>query len=110
MHIEELLIKLAADPTTVVELYPALVKQSYWVLLGPKKNRTPENPTFLTYPSTGNLRELPAFTSDTFPLFDQLKRQTGAGAALMDGLPLFETLKSVIETLRSLVYLVGKEL
>jgi hypothetical protein len=52
---------------------------------------------FLTYPSGGNIRELPIFTSEKYPLFDQLKSQSGAEVMPVAGLLLFKRMREIIE-------------
>jgi hypothetical protein len=91
-RVEKLLSQLKTDPAAVVELYPLLTKIDYYVLVGRMRGVSLENALFLTY-SSREFSELPAFTSDRYPLLEQLRRQSEAEAMLVPGLELFRQLK-----------------
>jgi|SRR2546430_7776517 hypothetical protein len=95
--VEQLLAKLKIDPTTIVELYPALSKENYLVFVRAGSTKELKSVEFLTYPSGGNIRELPIFTSEKYPLFDQLKSQSGAEVMPVAGLLLFKRMREIIE-------------
>jgi hypothetical protein len=91
------LARLKENPGTAVDLYAALPRASYWVLLEPGSEAQLSSASFLSYPSK-DVGELPVFTSDKLPLFFRLKEQSGAAAAQIDGVSLFKRLLDVIES------------
>ena len=97
-RVEGLLSQLKTNPAVVVELYTALSKELYIVLVRSGSRKDLEAFEFLTYPSQG-CDELPIFTSDNYPLFNQLKSQSSADSVTVDGASLFKRLiKNVIDT------------
>ncbi len=94
--IEDLLTRMKDDKNVAAQLYPALSRTSFWVLVRPGTAEPLAKAAFLAYPSIGSVDELPIFTSQDFPLFTQLKTQSGSEAVLVDGLALFTRLKDVI--------------
>jgi hypothetical protein len=88
---------LKADPTAVVELYPNLTKEIYSVLVRPSSGTELAVMEFLTYPSLGDVRELPAFTGDKWSLLKHLQQQSEAEIISVDGLSLFKRLLDVVK-------------
>jgi hypothetical protein len=96
-RVEQLLTRLKADPAIVVELYPALSHESYLTLVRPGSGKELASAEFLTYPSRGNVSELPIFTSEKYRLFNKLKRQSGAEVMPVAGLLLFKRMREIVE-------------
>jgi len=92
-HVEQLLAELKTNAVVVMELYPLLTKINYHVLVAPGTGWPLETASFLTYPISDRMRTLPVFTSDTYPLFEQLKRDAGAEGLIVRGMQLFQHLK-----------------
>jgi SseB protein N-terminal domain len=91
------LAKLKVDPAAIVELYPALSKEDYLVLVRPGSAKELKSLEFLTYPAGGDIRELPIFTSEKHSLFDRLKKQSGAEVMLVPGVSLFKRMQEIVE-------------
>jgi SseB protein N-terminal domain len=96
MQIEQLLKQFKTDPSVAVELYPALSKNSYFVLIRPGSATFVDDAEFLTYSAAGNVRELPIFTSQDVPFLNQLVQQSGAKVLTVSGLPLLKRVREVI--------------
>lgn len=96
--VEQLLTRLRRDPTAVIELYPALLKISYWVLISPHSSDSLAEAQFLTYPCPDRIFELPAFTAADNPILIRLKRDTGAEVICFAAIPFLERMKDIVET------------
>jgi hypothetical protein len=94
IRVEYLLAQIRTNPAVVTELYPLLTKIDYQVLIAPGSGSTLQTALFLTYPTPTETRELPAFISDKYPLFNQLKREAKAEIMVVPGLALFRHLKN----------------
>jgi hypothetical protein len=92
-QVEHLLAQLKSNAAIVMGLYPLLTKINYHVLVAPGTGWLVETASFLTYPISDRMHALPAFTSDTYPLFDKLKRDAGAEGLAIKGLPFLQHLK-----------------
>ena len=64
-----------SDPSLVVELYSLLFHGQYWALVADATVPL-ESMAFLTYPSSGDVRELPIFTSPAPTLSAELQSAT----------------------------------
>jgi hypothetical protein len=91
-RVEQLLAKLKLNPATVIELYPLLAKIEYRVLIAPTSGDSLDQMLFLTYPTADSIRELPAFTSDSFSLLISLRQEFKSKIVQVPGRVLFEHL------------------
>jgi hypothetical protein len=91
----ETLKALRSDPTKAIELYEQLYHASFFAFVQGGSESTIDAHLFLTYPSGGEVRELPLFTLRDFVL------ETFLNDALLiniDGPQLWPRLLEIVET------------
>ena len=86
---------LRSDPSLVVVLYEQLAKTNFLALVRAGTEHSVTSMEFLTYPSSGGVRELPLFTQPDFVLSLEVQ---GSVLAAVQGHSLWPRLLEIVKT------------